>query len=325
METSMRRIMPCLTVAAAVLAFGQLATPAHAQLARTFVSSLGNDANDCNRPTPCRTFQGAHDKTLANGEITVLDPGGYGAVIINKTISIINDGVGEAGMLISGGVNGVTINAGPNDTVSLRGLTIKGIGLGSGNGIVLNGGKFLTIENCAIRNLTQAAVGTTGKAVLFQPSVSSQLALSNTLIADSFMGINVAPVGSGVVRASLKRVELYDNDFGLFAGSVVPATSTRVTVVDSVIDGSAAVGAQISAPTGATVLSSMMITGSMISNNGQALVAAGTNAHLRIGQTTVAGNTATWQVASGGLFQSFGDNYIAGNDIQPTPAVVSRQ
>src|SRR5262245_51520252 len=108
--------------------------PAQAQLARTFVSAaIGNDANDCNRLTPCRTFQGAHDKTLANGEITVLDPGGYGAITINKAISIINDGVGEAGMLVSGGVNGVTINGGANDKVSLRGITIKGIGFGSGN------------------------------------------------------------------------------------------------------------------------------------------------------------------------------------------------
>src|SRR5262249_9155782 len=67
-----------------------LIRPAEAQLARTFISSLGNDANDCQRLTPCRTFQGAHDKTLANGEITLLDPGGYGAVTITKAISIIN-------------------------------------------------------------------------------------------------------------------------------------------------------------------------------------------------------------------------------------------
>src|SRR5262245_23455847 len=128
--------------------------PAEAQFARTFVSSLGNDGNDCNRLTPCRTFQRAHDQTLALGEITVLDPGGYGAVTITKGISIINDGVGEAGALVSGGLNGITINAGPNGKVSLRGLTIKGIGFGGGNGIVFNSGNSLTIENCVVRNLS---------------------------------------------------------------------------------------------------------------------------------------------------------------------------
>jgi hypothetical protein len=321
--------IPTLTVLTALLALGQLATPAQAQLARTFVSSAnGNDGNNCDRPTPCRTFQSAHDKTLANGEITVLDPGGYGGVTINKTISIINDGVGEAGTLVSGGFTGITINAGANDTVSLRGLTIKGIGFGSGNGIVFNSGKFLTIENCVIRNLSQAAVGTTGKAIVFQPSSASnlsQLAMSNTLIADSFIGINIVPAGTGIVKAALKRVELYNNDFGLLVAPTVNTVSARVSVADSVVDGSTGTGVQISLPAGATVLSSLMVTGSMISNNGNALVASGTNAHLRIGQTSVAGNGSTWQTVSGGLFQSYGDNYIAGNDVQPTPPVIARQ
>src|SRR5215470_10395168 len=74
------------------LALSVIAAPARAQLARTYVSAASG--NDANRLTPCRTFQAAHDKTLAKGEITVLDPGGYGAVTIGKTITITNDGVG---------------------------------------------------------------------------------------------------------------------------------------------------------------------------------------------------------------------------------------
>src|SRR5262245_34578676 len=132
------------------------------------------------------------------------------------------------------------------------------------------------------------------------------------------------PAGE-VVRAALNRVELYDNDFGLLVAPAVNTVSARVSVADSVIDGSAGTGVQISVLAGATALSSLMITGSMISNNGNALVASGTNAHLRIGQTSVAGNTSTWQTVSGGLFQSYGDNYIAGNDVQPTPPVIARQ
>src|SRR5262245_18125005 len=111
-----------------------LVAPAQAQLARTFVSSMGNDSNDCGRLSPCRTFQRAHHTTLPLGEITVLDPGGYGAVTITKGISIINDGVGEAGVLVSGGLIGITVNAGPDDRISLRGLTVKGIGYGNETG-----------------------------------------------------------------------------------------------------------------------------------------------------------------------------------------------
>src|SRR5215471_10274526 len=133
----MSKLKPSVAVLAA-MAFALPAAPASAQLARTFVSAAtGNDANNCDRPTPCRTFQHAHDQTLANGEITVLDSGGYGAVTIDKALSINKDGVGEAGVLVSGGGNaaGIIIQAGASDNVSLRGITVKGIDFGSGTGI----------------------------------------------------------------------------------------------------------------------------------------------------------------------------------------------
>src|SRR5262249_52322508 len=190
--------------------------PAEAQFARTFVSSLGNDGNDCNRLTPCRTFQHAHDQALALGEITVLDPGGYGAVTITKSISIINDGVGEAGALVSGGATGITILAGANDRISLRGLTVKGIGFGGGNGIVFTTDRFLSIENCAIRNLTGNAQSQfIGHGVIFNPTSVSELAVSNTLVSDNEgHGISVVPNPNGVQRdtqATFTFVQVYHN------------------------------------------------------------------------------------------------------------------
>src|SRR5262249_49417128 len=90
-STTMTKIRISLMAFAMLACLG--AAPAQANLARTFVSPVnGNDANDCNRLTPCRTFQRAHDNTFDQGEITVLDPGGYGAVTITKSVSIINDG-----------------------------------------------------------------------------------------------------------------------------------------------------------------------------------------------------------------------------------------
>src|SRR5262245_66570061 len=179
------------------------ALPAQAQLARTFVSAAsGNDANDCSRATPCRTFQTAHDRTNDQGEITVLDPGGYGAVTITKAISIINDGVGEAGMLVSGGAVGIVVAAGAGNAVSLRGLTIKGIGFGGGNGIHFTSGKSLTVENCVVRNRNGSGFG-----IVFQPNGPSSLAVSNTSVADnSSSGIAVQPVGAITVAESFSRV-----------------------------------------------------------------------------------------------------------------------
>ena len=64
------------------------AAPAHAQATSTFVSGVGNDADPCSRTAPCRTFSTALTKTATNGEIRCLDPGGYGAVTITKSITI---------------------------------------------------------------------------------------------------------------------------------------------------------------------------------------------------------------------------------------------
>ena len=75
----MRKLMLlCATLCA--MAFAVPATPALAQVARTFISGVGDDANPCSRTAPCKTFAGAISKTAASGEIDVLDPGGFGAL-----------------------------------------------------------------------------------------------------------------------------------------------------------------------------------------------------------------------------------------------------
>src|SRR5215472_1076184 len=199
----MTRIPPSMAILAALVTFGLAAAPAHAQQARSFVSGLGSDTNapNCVRTAPCRTFQVAHDNTLANGEISVLDGGSYGAVTITKNISIINDGVGEAGALVSGGGTGIIINAGSTDAVTLRGLTIKGLGPsnGGGKGIVFNTGMSLTLENCVIRNMTGSLP--LGVGVMVQPSNNTLFAVSNTTATDNQNGgILVVPTGgTGIV------------------------------------------------------------------------------------------------------------------------------
>src|SRR6266571_8637351 len=100
---------------ASLLALGLGMAPAHALNTRSFVSASGLDTNSCARTAPCRTLQVAHDKTSPGGEINMLDPAGYGTVIITKSISIMNDGVGSAGVLVPSGGTGITINAGAGD------------------------------------------------------------------------------------------------------------------------------------------------------------------------------------------------------------------
>src|SRR3981189_2042081 len=83
------------------------ASPAQAQATRTWVSGVGDDANPCSRTAPCKTFAGAISKTATGGYINCIDPGGFGAVTITKSISIICTGV-QAGVLVSG-TNGIIV------------------------------------------------------------------------------------------------------------------------------------------------------------------------------------------------------------------------
>ena len=80
-------LMSCTTIAGTALML-LLSASANAQATRTWVSGVGDDANPCSRTAPCKTFAGAISKTAINGEINCLDPGGFGAVTITKSITI---------------------------------------------------------------------------------------------------------------------------------------------------------------------------------------------------------------------------------------------
>jgi hypothetical protein len=121
----------------AVLVLLGLQAPSYAQATRTWVSGVGDDVDPCSRTAPRKTLAGAISKTAAMGEINCLDSGGFGAVTITKSISIICEGV-EAGVLV-GGNKDITVSAGANDIVILRGLEMQGAGGGS-VGIKLNVG-----------------------------------------------------------------------------------------------------------------------------------------------------------------------------------------
>src|SRR5580692_2858583 len=123
------------------MCFSLFSAPAHAQATRTWVSGVGDDANPCSRTAPCKTFAGAISKTAAGGEINVLDPGGFGAVTITKSIQIRSESV-EAGVLVSG-TNGIVVSAAASDKVLLEGLDIEGLGTGLNGVQILAGGRSM--------------------------------------------------------------------------------------------------------------------------------------------------------------------------------------
>ena len=176
-------------------------SPAYAQATRTWVSGVGDDANPCSRTAPCKTFAGAISKTAAAGEINVLDPGGFGAVTITKSIRIISDHI-EAGVLASG-TNGVVVNVAPTDHVLLDGLDIEGLGTGL-NGVQINGGGNVEIRRTSINNFTGNGVnltGTPGARVLVQDSV----------ISNNAGGVNVQGAGGASNNAVIDHTTIDNN------------------------------------------------------------------------------------------------------------------
>jgi len=294
---------PSMLVPAVLLAVALAGEPAwaQAQLARTFVSAAtGNDANDCNRPTPCRTFQRAHDATFDQGEIAVLDTGGYGAVTISKSISIVSE-VGEASILVSGGATGITVNA-PNAYVNLRGLTIQGIGFGGGTGLAFRAGFALTITNCVIRNLTADGID-------FEPTGTAQLAVSNTLIADNGgVGIRAGGIGNSL-KVDIERVEMRNNSlYGAYLLGV--AGGLHTSIVESAFSGN---DTGIFAQGALGQPSTVVVMHSALSNNRKAAATASGSSFIAMGQSLISGNSLTWDNPEGGKVFSFGDNYIFGN------------
>src|SRR6188768_2786861 len=116
-----------LKICALVFSSGLLALSgvANAQATRTWVSGVGDDVNPCSRTAPCKTFAGAISKTAVGGEINCIDPGGFGAVTITKSITI--DGAGVQASILGSFTNGININIAPNANDPMRRVVLRNL------------------------------------------------------------------------------------------------------------------------------------------------------------------------------------------------------
>lgn len=224
----------------------------HAQSTRTWVSGVGDDANPCSRTAPCKTFAGAISKTAAGGEINAIDPGGFGAVTITKSVSIIAEGV-TAGVLASS-TNGITVNLpSATDNVVLQGLDIEGAGTGL-KGINMIGNGDLIVKNCDIRGFTGAA---SGFGIFIESTLGPRVLIQDSTINGNNGGVvahNTVVIGSTIITNSV--IDKNAN----FAVRAVGANTT-VFLSGNVISGNPAV---LSTSSGGTITSygnNVLLTG----------------------------------------------------------------
>ena len=222
----MRKIALAFAILGTTLVSALCTAPAHAQATRTWVSGVGDDANPCSRTAPCKTFAGAISKTAAGGEINVLDPGGFGAVTITKSITISSQGF-EAGVLVSG-TNGIVVAAGPTDTVVLKGLDIEGLGTGI-NGVNFISGLEVVIDTCNIKSFTTTGVNVASSTSSARAVIKNSQILNNgTNGTPNTGGVNVQGNGVGNVAALINTVVENNQNYGLqVTGSANIATFTN--------------------------------------------------------------------------------------------------
>lgn len=217
------------------------ATDAAAQATRTWVSGVGDDVNPCSRTAPCKTFAGAISKTATGGVIDVLDPGGFGAITITKSITIRS--TGEGGSILAAGTNGVTVNA-AGATVSLVNLQIDGAGTGL-NGVKVQAAAQVNVIDCKISGFLTA--GANGNGISMAAGTSARVLVKDSVIYGNTVGINITPINGAFNRLSMDNTLLDSN----LSGNLLAAQASSVVVMNR----STSLNAVISASNGAIIRS----------------------------------------------------------------------
>jgi len=267
--------------------------PAQAQATRTWVSGVGDDVNPCSRTAPCKTFPGAISKTAPGGEISVLDPGGFGAVTITKAITL--NGEGTLAGILNAGSNGINVAAGAADKVIIRNISINGATTGL-SGIRWTSGGQLTVDKVTIS-------GQTAFGIEVAHTAGGELYVRDTNITKANTGIKLSTTaGSLVAHIDNTRI---DN----MTTNGIDATSAGVfaTVTNSAVISAAATGVGVSS--GASQIN---LDNSTVANTGTAISTAGVSSIIRISRNNLYNNTTGLSTGGGTIATDSHNNTFNG-------------
>jgi parallel beta-helix repeat protein len=329
----MSRLSPAILLLA--IAGALAATPAEA-VQRVFVASFGNDANtatNCGFTNPCRGFTAALTVVDPGGEVVALDAAGYGVVNITKSVTLTANPGFYAGISASAGNAVSIVTAGVN--VILRGLNINGIG--AQNGVFMNNGASLQVENCVISNFSTSGIAVNTPAVV--------RITDTTIRGNAANGVILQNGASGTItRATISG----NGNAGVFLFATVAGTVTTAEVADSTLDGNnqgfLAFVQNVSAAMRASVHGSRVVnntthgigsnsgsgggsvsvtaSNNIISNNDVAGIVVFDAGKVWASGNTVSGNdTGFWNTT--GIFESAGNNAMRNNITADTSGTIT--
>jgi hypothetical protein len=263
------------------------ASLANAQVTRTWVSGVGDDLNPCSRTAPCKTFAGAISKTATNGEIDALDPGGYGAVTITKSIWI--DGTGTYASILGSGTTGIIVNLTANPDVlkivRLREISINGAGSSARSGIrginvsnVNTSQPRVALDNVIIDNFVN-------EGILFN-SNGGHLTINNSMIRNNgTAGLRVDSNGANPVFVTIGHTQFEHNaQEGVRFEDAVRGTMNFSSASNNTLNGVAVIS---------TTASQLEIANSTIANNGQnGVFSINGTSTIRIAQNEIINNVS---------------------------------
>ena len=293
---------------------------------RTFVSAAnGSDANTCTRALPCRSFAAALPFTDADGELIVVDSGGYGPVAIAQPVSLISPSGVYAGITAVSG-DAISVNAGDTAHVILRNLSLNS--QGATNGIRTDTAASLSVEGCNVGGFQQDGIS-------FDPTTSNaRLDVTECVITKSgFAAIYVGVHGTQATgtRAVIDGVHLYENKNGIYVdgaqatirNSVASGISggQRVFLVGFVANAASTVVVENSAAIDkqqgfvAAGAGSLFMTRCVSASNSTGIYSTDLGSTVYVTRSTIDANALGIDTAFGGAVRSRGDNTLQANTI----------
>jgi len=304
-------------------------SPAHALWFVSFVSGSGKDTNDCSRGAPCGSLAQAISQTAPGGQVTIMDTGAFGPAFITQSLSIVNDTGATATDCCAVYTPGIAdayivIAAGPNDVVTLRGITINPSGnvFPNSTAVLIENARQVNIEKCTIRNMTASGI-------ILAPSSAGQLASSidlkieDTVVTGSAAGADLTSVPSLPVNVTISKSSFQSNIGGGIKVDGTKGGPIKVAITDSTIslNGSNGVNA-VSGPSGNVRVN---LIRDVIASNGQAGVQSnqsnGGSASVTVSQSMLSSNGSAWSNVGGATLLSYQNNEVTGTTgTPPSPA-----
>lgn len=291
-----------------------LAIPAHGQV-RTWVSPHGLDSNPCTLQQPCRNFAAAITAVAPGGEVVALDSGGFGAVTVTKSVTLISPQAVHAAIAPTVG-SAITLAAADGDHVGIRNLYLNS--QGADNGIHVTNVGELWVEESVIS-------GFGARGVSFSPtSDRGRLHLSRTTIRDCLEHGVYGFRMDLVMYMVLNGVQIHNCGTGLFveAGHAVirdTVASGGTTGFHGGINSTLVIEDSVAANNGYGFLAdsgNVLMTLHRCASNSNTIAgihAAGVITQVHVSETTITGNALGLSIASEAVILTRGNNAVRVN------------